>query len=88
MSNVIAFFQMPHAIARPGHSGSKGRSPHLTTADYRRFLSEMRVRPPSERVFLRKLLQRAAANSSSLVPSRAVIAPSVSPQCPTTEDGG
>jgi hypothetical protein len=40
------------------------RNPHtLTTADYRRLLSELRLRPPSQRAFLRKLLNRAFANS-------------------------
>jgi hypothetical protein len=30
------------------------------TADYRKMLSEMRMRPPSQRAFLKKLLKRAA----------------------------
>jgi len=32
----------------------------LRTADYRRRLAEMRLRPPSQRAFLKRLLQRAA----------------------------
>jgi len=41
------------------------RNPHtLTTADYRRLLSELRLLPPSQRAFLRKLLNRALANTA------------------------
>jgi len=31
----------------------------LSTADFRRLLCELRLRPPSQRAFLRKLLRRA-----------------------------
>jgi len=68
MPNVFTFCQMPHSIARPLRAASLCGSRHLTTADYRRFLSEMRLRPLSERAFLRKLLQRAAANGALRVP--------------------
>lgn len=52
---------------------------HLkTTADYRRLLCDMRMRPWNQRAFLRKLLQRAAANgvrSQFLIPFSAVATP-------------
>ena len=38
-----------------------------TTADYRRLLSEMRLRPPSQRAFLRRLLQRASLTGMPMV---------------------
>jgi hypothetical protein len=36
----------------------------LTTEHYRRLLSELRLRPPSQRAFLRKLLCRAQATGA------------------------
>jgi len=35
-----------------------------STADYRRLLSDLKLRPASQRAFLRKLLRRAAMNSA------------------------
>jgi hypothetical protein len=52
-----------------------------TTADFRRTLSELNLRPPSQRAFLRKLLNRAlfhGANKEFLVPNHSVRDP-VSP---------
>jgi hypothetical protein len=48
------------------------------TAAYRKMLSEMRMRPPSQRAFLKKLLQRAAltaAINEFPVPNHAVLNP-------------
>lgn len=36
------------------------------TADYRRRLSDMRMRPPSQQTFLKKLLKRAAITGAVL----------------------
>ena len=36
------------------------------TADYRRMLSEVRMTPPSQRTFLKKLLKRAAITNAVL----------------------
>jgi hypothetical protein len=58
MSKVIAISSREHFLAQSG----KDRKYPLdirTTADYRRMLSELRLRPPSQRAFLRKLLTRA-----------------------------
>ena len=46
----------------PDRSGLPGRGKHaaVRTMDYRKMLSEMRQRPPSQRTFLKKLLRRAA----------------------------
>jgi len=36
----------------------------LRTSDYRKLLSDMRTRPPSQRAFLKKLLMRAALSAA------------------------
>ena len=47
----------------PELGNSKKRYPlGRTTADFRRILSELSLRPPSQRAFLRKLLNRALVN--------------------------
>jgi hypothetical protein len=38
----------------------------LSTADFRRLLSELKHRPPSQRAFLRKLLSRAIATRAPI----------------------
>jgi len=35
------------------------------TSDYRKLLSDMRMRPPSQKEFLKKLLKRAALSSAA-----------------------
>lgn len=57
MSNVIAMTPMPHSFSRQAPSGRSARG--KTTADFRRLLCEMRLRPPSQRAFLRRFLKRA-----------------------------
>jgi hypothetical protein len=49
-------------------SGLHERAKHagFHTADYRRMLSAMRWRPPSQRAFLKKLLKRAAVSGAAL----------------------
>ena len=55
---------------------SKGRHAQgWTTADFRRTLSELNLRPPSQRAFLRKLLNRAllhGENNEFPVPNHSV----------------
>jgi hypothetical protein len=58
MSNVIEMTPMPHSYSREAPRGRATRG--KTTADFRRLLCEMRLRPPSQRAFLRKFLKRAA----------------------------
>jgi hypothetical protein len=62
MAKLIAFCGTD-CLSLPEQEKNKKRNPQgLTTADFRRLLSEMRRRPPSERAFLRKLLKRAIAS--------------------------
>ncbi len=42
----------------------KRNSQGLSTDDFRRLLSELEQRPPSQRLFLRKLLHRAIADGA------------------------
>jgi len=61
MSKVIEFSQM-HLLSDPEVSRAPYVPARKTTAQYRKLLSEMRLRPASQRAFLRKLLKRAAVN--------------------------
>jgi hypothetical protein len=56
MSPVDCFPSGSEAACAQRCSGSR------STSDYRRLLSEMRLRPASQRAFLRRFLKRAAAN--------------------------
>lgn len=56
MSNVIEMSSMHHFLS----SQPSRHSRTTTTADFRRLLSEMRLRPASQRAFLRRLLKHAA----------------------------
>jgi hypothetical protein len=62
VSNVVlisgAEQDSPESIARRRNING------LTTEHYRRLLSELRLRPPSQRAFLRKLLSRAQATGA------------------------
>ena len=58
---------IPGALYLPLPELSKSKrqfSRNLTTADYRRILSELKLRPPTQRAFLRKLLTRALATGA------------------------
>ena len=66
MSKVVTFskadcFYLPEPDMR-GKRNAHG----LSTADFRRLLSELRLRPPSQRAFLRKLLSRALATGAPI----------------------
>jgi len=52
----------------PERGGLPGRTKRAThrTADYRRMLTEMRMRPPSQRSFLKKLLKRAVLTGTAI----------------------
>jgi hypothetical protein len=45
--------------------GKKRNALGLSTQDFRRILSDLKHRPPTQRVFLRKLLSRAIANGQA-----------------------
>jgi hypothetical protein len=51
-------------LPAPG-SGPKRNALGLSTADFRRILCDLKHRPPTQRVFLRRLLRRAIANGQS-----------------------
>jgi hypothetical protein len=55
---TLWLFAAPGKISKPCAKG-------LTTSDYRRILSELRLRPPTQRAFLRRLLTRAIAGSAT-----------------------
>jgi hypothetical protein len=62
MSKVIDFSQM-YLLADPDMSRAPlAPAKRKTTSDYRKLLSEMRLRPASQRAFLRRFLKRAASN--------------------------
>jgi hypothetical protein len=64
MSKVMTTFgEAP--LALPVQYKNRKHNPcGWTTSDYRRLLSELRLRPLSQRAFLRKLLNRALANGA------------------------
>jgi hypothetical protein len=64
MSNVIEFAPSSRRQSRAGRNVTFSSA--RTTADYRRLLSELRLRPATQRAFLRKFLKRAAANGALL----------------------
>jgi len=64
MSNVIVIAD-PNA-ARPKRTQGPRRNGHAhSTADFRRMLSDLKLRPPTQRAFLRRLLQRAAMHGAA-----------------------
>jgi hypothetical protein len=81
MSKVDTIFgAAPPSLPGPGNI-NRQNAHGLTTSDYRRRLSELRLRPPSQRALLRKLLNRAlftGAHTEFPVTNRAVPYP-VSP---------
>jgi hypothetical protein len=48
----------------PPDMRKKRNAQGLSTADFRRVLTDLKHRPPTQRVFLRKLLSRAIANGT------------------------
>ncbi|MGB7494830.1 MAG: hypothetical protein WBR26_21810 [Candidatus Acidiferrum sp.] len=68
MSPVILIPKFDRALRAAEPTGRKNGRNAKTTADYRRFLSELKLRPPSQRAFLRKLLSRAAATAPKQFP--------------------
>jgi hypothetical protein len=64
MAKVISFYEND-SLSLPAPDMAKKRNfQGLSTADFRRLLSELNRRPPSQRAFLRKLLSRAIANGA------------------------
>ena len=61
MSKVIALEEVDTFFLPPLDPRKKRNVHGLSTSDFRRLLSDLRQRPPSQRAFLRKLLRRALA---------------------------
>jgi hypothetical protein len=59
MSKVVAISDPDELTLPEKNKNRKRNSQCLTTSDYRRFLSKVSLRPPTQRAFLRKLLIRA-----------------------------
>jgi hypothetical protein len=57
---VMASRETTHT-ALSNRASSKRNHVGMTTADFRRFLTNLQLQPPSHREFLRKLLRRALA---------------------------
>jgi hypothetical protein len=64
MSKVIMLDEMDCLVLPAPDIRKKRNSQGLSTADFRRLLSELKQRPPSQRAFLRRLLRRAIANGA------------------------
>lgn len=66
MSKVIDFSQACGFICAPEACVSRRANRVRTTRDYRRLLADLRLRPSSQRPFLRRFLKRAAANGVTI----------------------
>jgi hypothetical protein len=64
MSKVIVMNETGGLILSAVDKSKKRNSQGLSTSDFRRILSDLRQRPPSQRAFLRKLLSRALATGA------------------------
>jgi len=60
MSKVISISEASRYSNSSLKTSAKRNPRTITTDDYRRLLSDLQLRPPSQRAFLRKLLKRAA----------------------------
>ncbi|HTQ95741.1 MAG TPA: hypothetical protein VMH89_02995 [Candidatus Acidoferrum sp.] len=61
MSNVVNISGLEPKESPEGIVARRRNGSGLTTDHYRRLLAELRLRPPSQRAFLRKLLSHATA---------------------------
>jgi hypothetical protein len=66
MSQLIAITDASRFKQTRSGLHERAKRAGFRTADYRRMLSEIRMRPPSQRTFLKKLLKRAAITSAVL----------------------
>jgi hypothetical protein len=64
MSKTTGMYEMDCFSLPVPDMGKKRNAQGLSTDDFRRLLSELKQRPRSERMFLRKLLHRAIANGA------------------------
>lgn len=65
MSKVIVISHTDELTLPEENKNQKRNSRGLSTSDYRRLLSQLRLRPPTQRAFLRRLLTRAIAAGTS-----------------------
>ena len=66
MSRVIEFSEGRGRMYVPEARVSRRANRARTTRDYRRLLANLRLRPSSQRAFLRRFLKRAAANGVTI----------------------
>jgi hypothetical protein len=66
MSKLIAITEASRCNQTSSGLYERAQRAGFRTADYRRMLSEMGMRPPSQRAFLKKLLKRAAITGAAL----------------------
>jgi hypothetical protein len=62
MTKVVQSYEAGCLYLPAMMTGSKRNALGLSTADFRRILCDLKHRPPTQRVFLRRLLRRALAN--------------------------
>ena len=65
MSKVIVISHTDELTLPEQSKNQKRNSRGLSTSDYRRLLSQLSLRPPTQRAFLRRLLTRAIATGAS-----------------------
>jgi hypothetical protein len=66
MSNPIELSEARERICMPEARVSRRANRVGTTRDYRRLLADLRLRPSSQRAFLRRFLKRAVANGVTI----------------------
>ena len=64
MSNVIVIPSVESFRLPPVDPRKRRNVQGLSTSDFRRLLTELKHRPPTQRAFLRKLLRRAMATGA------------------------
>ena len=64
MSKVIVMAETDCLRLSAPHGLQKRNAQGLSTSDFRRILTQLKHRPPSQRAFLRKLLSRALATGA------------------------
>lgn len=78
MSKLIPITDAGRLYPERGGLPARTKRAAYRTADYRRMLTEMRRRPPSQRAFLKKLLKRAVLTGTAIefpVVHHAVLSP-------------
>jgi len=64
MSKVIVLHEVGSFVLPTMEASKRRNAQGLSTSDFRRILTDLRHRPPSQREFLRRLLHRALATGA------------------------